>query len=56
MNANKLTPSQWLMRIIAYAALTAFGFLIIFPFLYMMFTSFNLSTDVFHYPPRLLPY
>jgi ABC-type glycerol-3-phosphate transport system permease component len=51
-----LTPAQWLLRIFAYIALTAFGFLMIFPFLYMLFTSFKSSTDVFHYPPRLLPY
>lgn len=53
---NDLTIKQWLLRILAYIALTAFGFLMIFPFLYMIFTSLKSSTDVFEYPPRLLPY
>lgn len=50
-----LSPGQWLLRLGAYALLTGFGFLIIFPFLYMMTTSLKTSTDVFRYPPRLLP-
>lgn len=53
---GELTPLEWVGRILAYIALTIFGFLMIFPFLYMMFTSFKTSTDVFTYPPRLLPY
>lgn len=53
---GELTPMEWVGRILAYIALTFFGFLMIFPFLYMMFTSFKTSTDVFTYPPRLLPY
>jgi ABC-type glycerol-3-phosphate transport system permease component len=43
-------------RIFAYALLIGFGFLIIFPFIYMMMTSFKSSTDVFRYPPKVLPY
>jgi ABC-type glycerol-3-phosphate transport system permease component len=43
-------------RILAYALLIGFGFLIIFPFIYMMMTSFKSSTDVFRYPPKILPY
>jgi ABC-type glycerol-3-phosphate transport system permease component len=43
-------------RILAYALLIGFGFLIIFPFIYMMMTSFKSSTDVFRYPPKVLPY
>jgi multiple sugar transport system permease protein len=50
-----LTPGAWLLRLGAYALLTGFGFIIIFPFLYMMTTSLKTSTDVFRYPPRLLP-
>jgi len=46
----------WGTRIIVYAILIAFGFLMLFPFTYMMFTSVKNSNDVFHYPPRLLPY
>jgi ABC-type glycerol-3-phosphate transport system permease component len=43
-------------RILAYALLIGFGFIIIFPFIYMMMTSFKSSTDVFRYPPKVLPY
>lgn len=46
----------WTGRGIIYLLLTAAGFLMIFPFLYMIFTSLKTSSDVFHYPPRLLPY
>jgi multiple sugar transport system permease protein len=49
-----------LMRVItraaAYALLTGFAFLMLFPFIYMMTTSFKNSNDVFRFPPRLLPY
>ncbi len=40
----------------AYFLLTFFALLMLFPFIYMMMTSFKTSTDVFTYPPRLLPY
>jgi multiple sugar transport system permease protein len=50
-----LTVKQWLFRTVAYVLLTGFGFLMVFPFLYMMTTSLKNSTDVFRYPPRLLP-
>lgn len=56
---NKQRNKQLKMIIgrgVAYLLLSAFGFLMIFPFLYMMFTSLKTSTDVFRYPPRLLPY
>ncbi|MBX3065780.1 MAG: carbohydrate ABC transporter permease [Anaerolineae bacterium] len=52
----KRDAGWYLTRFLLYALLTGFGFLMLFPFLYMLFTSFKLSTDVFHYPPRLLPY
>lgn len=50
-----LSLKQWLFRTVAYVLLAGFGFLIVFPFLYMMTTSLKNSTDVFRYPPRLLP-
>lgn len=57
MNTNKNTPVQiWLPRILAYIVLTIFAFLMLFPFTYMLMTSFKNSSDVFHYPPRLLPF
>jgi len=39
-----------------YIILTAFAAIMLFPFLVMLFTSFKLPEDTFHYPPRLLPY
>lgn len=40
---------------LVYILLSAFAFLIIFPFFYMFFTSLKAPEDVFVYPPRLLP-
>lgn len=55
-DAAKVSRKDWVLRIIAYVLLTLFGFLMIFPFLYMLSTSLKTSDDVFNYPPRLLPY
>ena len=49
------TFRTWTLRALAYALLLGFGFIIIFPFLYMLSTSLKTSTDVFRYPPELLP-
>jgi len=38
-----------------YTVLTFFAFIMLFPFIYMLFTSFKLPKDTFRYPPRLLP-
>lgn len=46
----------WLPRIFVYILLTVVGLLMLFPFLYMVFTSLKTATDVFRSPPRLLPY
>lgn len=46
----------WLPRLLAYVLLTAFAFLMLFPFTYMLMTSFKNSSDVFKFPPRLFPY
>jgi multiple sugar transport system permease protein len=46
----------WVTRIIIYILLTAVAYIMLFPFLYMLFTSLKTATDVFHSPPRLLPY
>lgn len=40
----------------AYAVLTVFGLLILFPFMFMFFTSFKAPEAVFRSPPRLLPF
>lgn len=47
---------KWGIRLLVYFILGGCGLIMLFPFLYMMFTSVKDSTDVFHYPPRLLPY
>jgi multiple sugar transport system permease protein len=46
----------WGPRGIAYLLLSLFAFLMLFPFIYMISTSLKDSTDVFHFPPRLLPF
>lgn len=56
---SNLRAGSWRNRIgigVLYALLIAFAYLMLFPFLYMMFTSVKTASDVFHYPPRLLPY
>lgn len=53
------SQSDWrtvMGRLLAYALLTAFALFMLFPFIYMMMTSFKTSNDVFTYPPRLLPF
>ncbi|MBW7885883.1 MAG: carbohydrate ABC transporter permease [Caldilineaceae bacterium] len=45
----------WLRNLLAYAVLTAFALVMIFPFLVMLFTSLKIPADTFSYPPRLLP-
>lgn len=44
------------LRALLYALLIGFAFLMLFPFIYMIMTSLKNSSDVFHVPPRLLPY
>jgi ABC-type glycerol-3-phosphate transport system permease component len=54
-----MTQSQqfqsWFRLGAVYVVLIVFGFLILFPFLFMFFTAFKEPTDVFSSPPRLLP-
>jgi multiple sugar transport system permease protein len=54
-----MTQSQqaqsWFRQGLIYVVLVVFGFLILFPFLFMFFTAFKEPTDVFTSPPRLLP-
>lgn len=50
-----LEPKQLILRLLAYLLLLAFGFIMIFPFLYMLMTSLKTSNDVFRYPPQFLP-
>ncbi|MEO5888282.1 MAG: carbohydrate ABC transporter permease [Anaerolineales bacterium] len=46
---------RYLNNFIIYSVLTAFALVMIFPFLYMLATSFKLPADTFRYPPRMLP-
>jgi ABC-type glycerol-3-phosphate transport system permease component len=46
---------QFLNKFIVYFVLTFFAFVMIFPFLYMLSTSFKLPADTFRYPPRMFP-
>ncbi|MEM6282652.1 MAG: ABC transporter permease subunit [Chloroflexota bacterium] len=46
----------YLGRIAIYSLLVGFAWLMLFPFTYMMMSSLKTSDDVFHSPPRLLPY
>ncbi|NDJ60944.1 MAG: carbohydrate ABC transporter permease [Chloroflexi bacterium] len=46
----------WITRIAVYVLLTVAAFIMLFPFLYMLFTSLKTANDVFRFPPRLLPY
>ncbi|MAT44968.1 MAG: hypothetical protein CL609_21760 [Anaerolineaceae bacterium] len=48
--------SQILSNLLAYIVLTLFAAVMLFPFLFMLFTSFKVPKDTFNYPPRLLPY
>lgn len=47
---------RYLNNFIIYFVLTAFALVMIFPFLYMLATSFKIPSDTFRYPPKLLPH
>jgi multiple sugar transport system permease protein len=47
---------RYLNNFIIYFVLTAFALVMIFPFLYMLTTSFKIPSDTFRYPPKLLPH
>ena len=46
---------RFLNNFAIYFVLTLFAFIMLFPFLYMLTTSFKIPSDTFRYPPRLLP-
>jgi len=56
MSERKRIFRLWATRAVVYLVLGMAAFLMLFPFTYMVFTSFKASGDVFRYPPRLLPY
>jgi ABC-type glycerol-3-phosphate transport system permease component len=47
---------QWLGTGVIWLFLSVIALVMLFPFLYMFFTSLKTTTDVQHVPPRLLPY
>jgi multiple sugar transport system permease protein len=46
---------RFLTNAAIYFVLTFFAVVMIFPFLYMLTTSFKIPSDTFRYPPRMLP-
>jgi multiple sugar transport system permease protein len=56
MIERQATTATWIGRGVIYIALMVIAFLMVFPFIYMFFTSLKTATDVVHAPPRLLPY
>jgi multiple sugar transport system permease protein len=54
----KLQPYRlirFLNNFFVYFILTLFAFIMLFPFMYMLSTSFKIPADTFRYPPRMLP-
>ncbi|MBC8507997.1 MAG: carbohydrate ABC transporter permease [Chloroflexi bacterium] len=45
----------FLRNLLLYIALTFFAFVMLFPFLVMLFTSFKEAGDTYRFPPKLLP-
>ena len=46
---------ETLKNIVVYFILTVFALIMLFPFIFMLTTSFKEPKDTFNYPPRLLP-
>jgi multiple sugar transport system permease protein len=46
---------RFLNNFVVYFILTAFALVMLFPFLYMLTTSFKIPSDTFRYPPRMFP-
>lgn len=55
MNTQSYKFRRFLGNLGVYIVLTFFALVMIFPFLYMITTSFKIPSDTFRYPPRLLP-
>jgi ABC-type glycerol-3-phosphate transport system permease component len=55
MNPQSYKLRRYLGNFIVYFVLTFFALVMIFPFLYMLTTSFKIPADTFRYPPRMLP-
>jgi len=55
MNVQSYKLRRFLGNFVIYFVLTFFALVMIFPFLYMLATSFKIPADTFRYPPRMLP-
>jgi multiple sugar transport system permease protein len=55
MNMKSYRFVRFLSNFGVYFVLTFFALVMIFPFLYMLSTSFKIPADTFRYPPRMLP-
>jgi ABC-type glycerol-3-phosphate transport system permease component len=55
MNTQSYRLRRFLGNFAVYFLLTFFALVMIFPFLYMLTTSFKIPSDTFRYPPRMLP-
>jgi multiple sugar transport system permease protein len=55
MKLQAYSVQRFLSNLAVYVILIVFALIMIFPFLYMLTTSFKLPADTFRYPPRMLP-
>ncbi|NTU55207.1 MAG: carbohydrate ABC transporter permease [Anaerolineales bacterium] len=55
MKIESYRLTRFLGNLFIYIILTFFALVMLFPFLYMLATSFKLPADTFRYPPRMLP-
>ena len=55
MKLKSYRLTRFLSNFAVYFILTFFALVMLFPFLYMLSTSFKLPADTFRYPPRMFP-
>ena len=55
MKLKSYRLTRYLSNFAVYFILSFFAVVMLFPFLYMLSTSFKLPADTFRYPPRMLP-
>lgn len=55
MKIESYRLTRFLGSLFIYIILAFFALVMLFPFLYMLATSFKLPADTFRYPPRMLP-
>lgn len=55
MKIESYRLTRFLGNLFIYIILTFFALAMLFPFMYMLATSFKLPADTFRYPPRMLP-